>query len=135
MKIKFNSTASKTVFEHRRSETVITVERISSGALITLNDSDDGSASFEINSREELDQLKAMLPTLENYREKLNRGFCDEYSVLSIDRDTYGDPFEECIQFTISAANPDTPWSERSLSASLSFADRQRFLDTIALSL
>ncbi|POC39162.1 hypothetical protein [Vibrio vulnificus] len=63
MKIKFNSTASKTVFEHRRSETVITVERISSGALITLNDSDDGSASFEINSREELDQLKAMLPT------------------------------------------------------------------------
>ncbi|BDP33370.1 hypothetical protein P3602_24380 [Vibrio parahaemolyticus] len=135
MKISFNPTAVKTTFEHRRSETEITVERINNGALVTLNGSDSGAASFEINSLEELDQLKAMLPTLKNYREKLNRGFCYEYSVLSIDRDTYGDPFEECIQFTISAANPDTPWSERSLSACLSFDDRQRFLDTIELSL
>lgn len=131
MKISCNPAAVKARFDHYRSETALTVEKVSGGALVTLVSSDGASAAFEVNNLFDFEQLKSILPEERDSNERVNRGFHDDYFVLSISREVYGDPFEECIEFTISIADPVTPWSEYSLRANLSFGDVARFLSEI----
>ncbi|MDN2483870.1 hypothetical protein [Vibrio agarivorans] len=129
MKISISTTQSKE-FKHSRTGTAIKVGE-GSGVLVTLVGK-EREAAFEISSREELDQFSSMLTSVGG-NEKRNLGFSQDYMVLSIDREVFGEPFEECVELVVTEADPDKAWCESEVVAHLDYALVKPLLDEMEM--
>ena len=134
MKIKFNPSIMKTCFTHDRSDSKITVEKRGNEALITFSNGEN-NATLELENKEDFILLKKSMLELESAlcSDRRPRGFYDEDTVVAINYENYGDPFEECIKFTFVIADAYTPWDNNEISSSLEINHKDDFLNAVSI--
>jgi hypothetical protein len=131
MKLSFNPTSKMMKYYHQRSESTISIQEQASTLLITFSNDDGDNATLEIMNIVEAQALKDSMSDLKSNSHKGPRRFNQGYIVLNVGYDNYGDPYEECVQFTFTLADTNKQWREEEVRASLSMGDASHFKATL----
>ncbi|MFM2668509.1 hypothetical protein AAFX24_27595 [Vibrio mediterranei] len=119
-------------FRHSRSGSCIDVVSSRDVVMVRFISQECGVATVALEDMDDVARFESAFYALVTDKERHVQGWFFDDVVLSISRDTWGEPFEETIRLNFTQADPERPWDAPEVSVNLSLDQMDSFLNSLS---